>query len=170
MKHVIETAGAVALCLIVSGCNKAHDTVPPAKTETVMNSDGTPATAAEQLAKVEVEKLHEKQAARDKAMAGRKLAEVTHFTALGTEPFWNFDLNGTAAKYTTPENEAGTAFTVTRTDSAQGTVFQGAMGKQRVRLLITPQQCSDGMSDRNHAYTVKGMIDDKELNGCANPV
>lgn len=97
------------------------------------------------------------------------LASIAGFTALGTEPFWNFKIAGTSAKYSSPENQAGSAFTVKRTDSAQGVAFTGAMEGKRVTILITPQSCSDGMSDRTHAYTVKAMIDDNTLNGCANP-
>lgn len=161
MKRSFLAVTTLGLCLMLSACDKAN---APAADEATTGPDGL--TPAEQIRDAEQQKP---QAPAADSKAASPLAQVTRFKALGTEPFWNFDIDGSKAKYVTPENQAGTSFDVQRTDNAQGTAFTGPMGKERVTILITPESCSDGMSDRTHAYTVKAMIDDKELNGCANP-
>lgn len=167
MKYAFLAVTAMGLSLALSACGQSK---APAADEATTGPTGL--TPAEQIRQAEAEKAGAAPAKADAAPGATSatgLAGVTRFTALGTEPFWNFAIDGTNAKYTTPENQAGTSFTLTRTDSAQGTAFAGPMDGKRVTILITPEKCSDGMSDNEHAYTVKAMIDGQELKGCANP-
>ena len=166
MKRAILAATAVGCGLMLSACDKAQAPAPAAEGATTGPNGLTP---AEQIREAEEKKDAAEPSKTEQPKMAAALGAVQRFKALGTEPFWNFDIDGSTAKYVTPENEAGTSFDVARTDSAQGVAFAGAMNGKRVTILITPESCSDGMSDRTHAYTVKAMIDGKPLNGCANP-
>jgi uncharacterized membrane protein len=88
--------------------------------------------------------------------------------ALGTEPFWSVELNGTEMVYTTPEPPGqrapqpdpvvqGTTATW-EAETADGTAM-------RVTLVAT--ECSDGMSDRTYPLTAMVKVGDLELTGCA---
>lgn len=175
MKQTILALSALTLCTALAGCQKADAPASGDESAATAPTQATPPVTPEadkidastELAKPQDGQNTDKGA--DKGGDKGKLASVTRFKALGTEPFWNFEIDGSKAKYVTPENQAGTSFDVQRTDSAQGVAFAGPMGKQRVTILITPESCSDGMSDRTHAYTVKAMIDGQTLKGCANP-
>jgi len=88
--------------------------------------------------------------------------------ALGTEPFWSVELNGTEMVYTTPDQPGlrtpqpnplvqGTTATY-EAETADGTALS-------VTLITT--ECSDGMSDRTYPLTAMVKLGDLELTGCA---
>lgn len=89
--------------------------------------------------------------------------------AFGTEPFWSIAVDGAAMTWTTPENAAGTRLTARRTDTANGARFEAGEGGERYVLTIGPGPCSDGMSDRTHAYTATWTVGARTERGCANP-
>ena len=91
--------------------------------------------------------------------------ETVRFT--GTEPFWGGEILGTRARYTTPENPDGSAFSVTRFDGNSGAGFSGLVDGQRFDLTITEGSCSDGMSDRSYPFTATLMIGAQQRRGCA---
>lgn len=82
-----------------------------------------------------------------------------NFEASGTEPFWAVKVTGTKAVYSTPENQAGTAFTGTRKGMS--------LASEGFSITLDKKKCSDGMSDIEYEYTATVDVQDKQLNGCA---
>ena len=85
----------------------------------------------------------------------------------GTEPFWAGEISGDTARYSTPENQQGTAFDVTRFAGNNGLAITGRMDGLPFDLTVTPGRCSDGMSDRSYPYTATLLIGDDQREGCA---
>ena len=88
--------------------------------------------------------------------------------ALGTEPFWSLELNGTDMIYTTPE--PGELCAPQPAAVVQGTVaiYEAvtADGPQ-MKVTLTATECSDGMSDRTYPLTAIVELGDQTLTGCA---
>lgn len=89
--------------------------------------------------------------------------------AIGTEPFWAVTVEGTALTWTTPDNSAGTRLQARRSETAEGARFEAEAGAMRHVLVIGPGPCSDGMSDRVHAYSATWTVGARVMRGCANP-
>lgn len=87
--------------------------------------------------------------------------------ALGNEPFWSVEVTGAQLRYSTPENQAGTAFAARRTTEGPASVWSGTLEGQSFVLRIAPGTCSDGMSDTVYAYTAQVGFGDTTLSGCA---
>lgn len=85
----------------------------------------------------------------------------------GTEPFWSGEVTGLTARYSTPENVDGTKFAVTRFAGLNGVSFSGQLDGAAFDLMVTPNTCSDGMSDRVYPYAAILRIGDEEREGCA---
>lgn len=85
----------------------------------------------------------------------------------GTEPFWGGEIENETALYSTPENQDGTQFPVERFAGNNGLAFTGQMDAARFDLMITPGECSDGMSDRTYPFVATLQLDDEQRNGCA---
>ena len=97
--------------------------------------------------------------------SGIREGETVRFT--GTEPFWNGTVASGEATYTTPDNIEGVTFPVERFAGNSGVSFSGMMDNQRWDMMVTPGECSDGMSDRDYPYTVTLMIGEEHRRGCA---
>jgi len=91
--------------------------------------------------------------------------EVLRFT--GTEPFWGGEVNGTSLTYNTPENPEGTAIAVERFAGRGGLAFSGVLDGAEFEMMITPLECSDGMSDRTYPFTATLKIGAEDRKGCA---
>ena len=90
--------------------------------------------------------------------------ETVYFT--GTEPFWGGSIAGGEAIYKTPEDIDGMAFPITRFAGNNGVSFSGVLGDAAFDLMLTPGQCSDGMSDRQYPYVVTLRIAEDTREGC----
>ncbi|MCF8878680.1 SH3 domain-containing protein [Hyphobacterium sp. SN044] len=72
----------------------------------------------------------------------------------GTEPFWSLDLGDDEAVWSSFDAEDET-FTITESEAASGRFLPWMFGLQGFGLaIVTPGQCSDGMSDIPYAWTV----------------
>lgn len=91
--------------------------------------------------------------------------ETVNFT--GTEPFWGGKVTGASLTYSTPENIDGTAITVERFAGRGGVSYGGTYEGAPFDMMITPGQCSDGMSDRTYPYTVTLAVEVEQRRGCA---
>lgn len=91
--------------------------------------------------------------------------EVVHFG--GTEPFWGGEIASGEARYSTPENVDGVTFPVERFAGLNGVSFSGSMGETAFDLMVTPGECSDGMSDRTYPYVATLQLGGEKLMGCA---
>lgn len=91
--------------------------------------------------------------------------EVLRLT--GTEPFWGGEISGSTLTYSTPENIAGTEIAVERFAGRGGLSFSGELEGGRLDMMVTPGECSDGMSDRTYPFTVSLRLGEEERQGCA---
>lgn len=89
--------------------------------------------------------------------------------ALGTEPFWSVDISHDALVLSGPDRPNLRAAPVRRTLMADSAVFRGETA-EGVELTVTlsPQTCSDGMSDRTYPLTARVLLgDENRMSGCA---
>ena len=90
--------------------------------------------------------------------------EVLHFS--GTEPFWGGEVDGGTLTYSTPEDQDGTEIAIKRFAGRGGLSFSGKLEEADFEMAVTPQACSDGMSDRTYPFTVTLQIGEETRNGC----
>lgn len=101
----------------------------------------------------------------DSAYAG--IAEDAVIMLTGTEPFWGGTVERGTLTYTTPENIEGASTAVTRFAGRGGLSFSGQLDGRSLDLLVTPAECSDGMSDRTYPYVATLQLGSEQRNGCA---
>ena len=97
------------------------------------------------------------------------------FKALGTEPFWALTSTGTGTahslRYSAPGNIEGTLVTIQEESAAAETRrITGTLDDEPFTLVLTVEQCSDGMSDRDYPFAARIVLGDETLSGCARPV
>ena len=85
----------------------------------------------------------------------------------GTEPFWGGEIAGGEALYTTPENQDGARFGIQRFAGNNGVSFTGNIDGRSFDLMVTPGDCSDGMSDRTYPFVATLNLDGEQREGCA---
>lgn len=101
---------------------------------------------------------------------------LVYFKALGTEPFWGIEVSKDSIKFTSPEKDQNFSVAFVKPNRAMdANILNYKVKKDSISLEFTVTQgnCSDGMSDKVHKYSVKGILkrgDAKEqiLNGCGN--
>lgn len=129
-------------------------------------SDNAEAPAAQQTQSSEpAAEIEAPDAPGAQAYDGIGENEIVRFT--GTEPFWGGQVGAGEALYNTPENIDGTRFPVTRFAGNNGVSFSGTMDGAAFDLMITPGDCSDGMSDRTYPFVATLTIGGEQRNGCA---
>jgi uncharacterized membrane protein len=94
------------------------------------------------------------------------IGEGELITLLGNEPFWNIAVDEEQATYSSPDNLAGTQFTVSRFDGNNGLGLSGTLDGTAIQIAVTPGACSDGMSDREYPFTATVNWGDRQLTGC----
>ncbi|WP_232494334.1 COG3650 family protein [Novosphingobium kaempferiae] len=90
--------------------------------------------------------------------------ETVHF--MGTEPFWNGTVGPRGLTYATPGDEKGETAPVTRFAGRGGVSFSGVLSDKPTTLVVTPGECSDGMSDARYPFIVTLRIGETTLKGC----
>lgn len=95
------------------------------------------------------------------AIAQDEAVQVT-----GTEPFWSGMISAGRFTYTTPENPKGRDISVTRFAGRGGLSFSGELDGKGLTLAVTPEACSDGMSDRKYPYVVTLRLGEELRQGC----
>lgn len=85
---------------------------------------------------------------------------------LGTEPFWALRVEGQEGLWTTPENQSGTRFAVTRFAGNGGLGLSGTLEGKPLTATLTPGECSDGMSDRRFPFVATIALGGETLRGC----
>ncbi len=90
----------------------------------------------------------------------------TSYRAIGTEPFWSVTIADGQMVYDSPD---GPRLAVPA--PAPRTSFNGHRYETpRLTMDVTHGQCSDGMSDRTYADTVRVTVDGRELRGCGGAI
>lgn len=100
------------------------------------------------------------------AQAFDGIPEQDILTLSGTEPFWNIEINGDTATYSTPDNNEGTAIAVTRFAGNNGLGYSGQLDGEALQITVTPGACSDAMSDRDYPFTATVSLGETMLFGC----
>lgn len=91
--------------------------------------------------------------------------ETIRFT--GTEPFWGGEAGADSLLYSTPENPEGTRIAVKRFAGRGGVSLSGELGGQPFDLMVSPGDCSDGMSDRTYPFVATLRLGAETRSGCA---
>jgi len=86
------------------------------------------------------------------------------FKLVGTEPFWGVEIRGGQLVLQRPDAADVVTPRPAPVIDGQGAVWTS--GSLIVRL--TPQACSDGMSDRRYAYTATVKAGEVSLRGCGD--
>ncbi len=97
-------------------------------------------------------------------------APGTGWHAFGNEPFWSVQARGGTLVFTTPDDQKGVTLLGRRVPSLVGTVILGSGPKGEFHFGVTPGDCSDGMSDRTHAFNSTFIYGGTTYKGCAEPV
>jgi uncharacterized membrane protein len=87
-------------------------------------------------------------------------------TLVGTEPFWSLTVEGGEGLWSTPENQPGARFAVSRFAGNNGLGFTGTLDGAPFTATLTPGACSDGMSDRRFPYVATVALGEETLRGC----
>lgn len=101
--------------------------------------------------------------------AGASAWSKSGYRLVGTEPFWGGTVTGTKILYQTPEDQAGAAVAATASYGPAGELYSGSLGGKPFILTLTKGPCSDGMSDKVHAYTAALQVGGEARQGCADP-
>ena len=94
------------------------------------------------------------------------IGESETVTLLGTEPFWNMQVEHGMLTYSTPENMAGSHAAVTRFAGNGGIGYSGTLDGQDLHIAVTPGDCSDGMSERTYPFVATITLGKTMLTGC----
>lgn len=87
-------------------------------------------------------------------------------TLSGTEPFWSLRIEADAAVWSTPENQPGSRFAVSRFAGNNGMGFSGTLEGRALTATLTPGECSDGMSDRRFPFVATIVLGEETFAGC----
>ncbi len=89
------------------------------------------------------------------------------FRALGTEPFWNVNVQAEQLTFMTPEDQVGEVMQGQREALDGGVDISGSKDGQPFLLSVRPGSCSDGMSDNQYDMTSTFSMGDARYEGCA---
>ena len=105
------------------------------------------------------------------AMPGALAGEAVplRLSGIGTEPFWNLELDGTQINWRSVADVTPSQGTVVRASITDGAELSGKLGEEPFFAQILKGKCSDGMSDNSFPYTLLVRKGGQELKGCAGP-
>lgn len=86
----------------------------------------------------------------------------------GAEPFWAITINDNTLTYSAPDIPDGINTQVDRFAGNGGLSFSGRLDDQAITAMVTPADCSDGMSDRIYPFTATVQWGDSALEGCGH--
>lgn len=160
---------ALVFALWAAGCGERADPMPGATDSPVAAPSEAPATGEVPPAvAAPIEATPTRAAPSPPAAAPAASPVPAKFRALGTEPFWNAQIDGEALTYTTPEDQKGRRVTLARRDRANGAEFSGKLGDAAIHIAVTKRTCSDGMSDRSYPFAVILTLGSDRREGCAS--
>lgn len=89
------------------------------------------------------------------------------YMALGTEPGWTLEITPERLNYA---GDYGETKIIVPNPGAQASTTGRSYATNRLTVAITHTPCSDGMSDRRYADTVRVTADGKTLQGCGGKI
>lgn len=84
------------------------------------------------------------------------------FDLVGTEPFWGVKIRADGVTLSRP----GEPDVTMANDGAQLMGDVGVWGTGHMVVKLTPEDCSDGMSDRRYGYVAEVTVNGQVLKGC----
>jgi uncharacterized membrane protein len=93
----------------------------------------------------------------------------SEINAVGTEPFWGLEITKERMILSGPDRQDLVVSHSSPTINGPSAVFEGAAGEVGLKATLTPQPCSDGMSDRTYPYAATVQTGAETLTGCAAP-
>lgn len=99
-------------------------------------------------------------------------ATLGDYSAIGTEPGWTVEIKGEEIAFTTQESNDFKLPVYRMKKTGTGWEVKGFSDSHNINIYITSdEKCSDGMSDRSYADTVKVEASDSgTLNGCGGTI
>ena len=94
-------------------------------------------------------------------------APAAAYMALGTEPGWTLEITDARLNYS---GDYGETKIIVPNPGARASTTGRNYTTNRLAVAITPMPCSDGMSDRRYADTVRVTADGKSLQGCGGGI
>ena len=88
------------------------------------------------------------------------------FSAVGTEPFWDVQVDGRTLTYSGVDVETK-VMEAERSATSNTSTYTGTHEGAGYRLVVTVGTCSDGMSDTEYPYKATWTFDGKTEQGCA---
>lgn len=101
------------------------------------------------------------------AGASPVLAQSGDYHALGTEPFWSVTIERGRMVYDDSNGARISVATPRGVSTVTGRVYRS---RRLIMRVSTGVRCSDGMSDRIYADTVRVTVDGRELDGCGGAI
>jgi heat shock protein HslJ len=89
------------------------------------------------------------------------------YMALGTEPGWTLEITPTRLNY---DGDYGATKIMVPNPGAKPSLNGRIYATARLSVVIKQAPCSDGMSDRRFADTVRVIADGKTLHGCGGTI
>jgi uncharacterized membrane protein len=163
----------IAACgLLLVGCSESATTNRNDATrseEAEANEHPSTAAPAENLAEEATNVVSSGDVSACLIQDGEQL-RVTPVRAIGTEPFWNAQVEGRCVTYSTPEDQKGTRIWTRFNPGPDGGVWIGSFEGKSFKLITRLRQgCSDGMSDRSYPLDALLSVRGEERTGCAEP-
>jgi len=91
--------------------------------------------------------------------------------AVGTEPFWAVEMTNDYLKFSLAGEAEATAQNSGPTMTPGVATWNASTGDGKVlKIVLTGDKCSDGMSDREYPLTAKVDLGDQHYKGCAATV
>ena len=87
--------------------------------------------------------------------------------ALGPEPFWSIEIDGSRIAYSSLDEPEKQTARVTRKEAGGELRLAGTLAGTPITVRIVPETCSDGMSDQVYSYSAKVRLGARSLQGCA---
>lgn len=96
------------------------------------------------------------------------------YRCTGTEPFWSLDISPEGIVFQSPESSPVTYPYTGPENKAESIEFNTTLNtgteKSTLKVLLTPGNCSDGMSDIQYPYSAEIVRDGQRLRGCAKKI
>lgn len=89
------------------------------------------------------------------------------YMALGTEPGWTLEITQSRLNY---DGDYGETKIMVPNPGAKPSTNGRTYATDRLSVVVEPTPCSDGMSDRRFADTVRVVADGKTLQGCGGKI
>lgn len=93
-----------------------------------------------------------------------------NYWCMGNEPFWRVQISEkeNLIDFFDPMANKYYHFNFSKPESKQNvTIYTAESGSNKIKVSITNEKCSDGMSEREYPYTSEVVLNGTTYNGCA---